>query len=158
MPSVFDPFAGGGSIPLEASRMGFNAHAGDLNPVAVLLNKCNLELAPRWADHPPVNPDARRAIGGAESWRDAHGVAADVRYYGRIIRERAIKRLGISIRRFGYPENMVAVKPNVIAWIWARTVASPNPAAQGKHVPLISTFWLSSKVGGEAWLEPWWIS
>lgn len=59
LPAVFDPFAGGGSIPLEANRLGFEAYAGDLNPVAVLLNKCNLELAPRWAGRPPVNPEDR---------------------------------------------------------------------------------------------------
>ena len=154
MPSVFDPFAGGGSIPLEASRMGFDAHAGDLNPIAVLLNKCNLELAPRWAAQPPVNPNAQLTIGGAESWREAHGVAADVRYYGRIIQERAIQRLGGFYPKVRLPKQNGGGVANVIAWIWARTVASPNPAAGGKHVPLISTFWLSSKIGGEAWLEP----
>jgi putative DNA methylase len=154
MPSVFDPFAGGGSIPLEASRMGFNAHAGDLNPVAVLLNKCNLELAPRWTDQQPVNPDTRRTIGGAESWREAHGVAADIRYYGHIIQERAVKKLGHLYPKVRLSREYGGGETNVIAWIWARTVASPNPAAHGKHVPLISTYWLSSKVGAEAWLDP----
>src|ERR1035441_3723581 len=85
LPAVFDPFAGGGSIPLEANRLGLEAHAGDLNPVAVLLNKCNLELAPRWAGQAPVNPDDRGKIGGSANWRGTRGLAADMRYYGRII-------------------------------------------------------------------------
>lgn len=138
LPTVFDPFAGGGSIPLEGSRMGFEAHAGDLNPVAVLLNKCNLELAPRWADHPPVNPENRKQIGGAESWRGTNGLAADVRYYGRLIRDRARAKLGHLYPTVRLPEDKGGGEANVIAWIWARTVASPNPAAHGRHVPLIS--------------------
>ncbi len=164
LPAVFDPFAGGGSIPLEANRMGFEAHAGDLNPVAVLLNKCNLELAPRWVGRSPVNPEDRKRIGGTEAWRGTDGLAADVRYYGRLIRDRAREKI-----RHLYPplkvtkeiaEGRPDLKPYVgrelpiIAWIWARTVASPNPAARGKHVPLISTYWLCNKRGSEAWLEP----
>src|SRR5271157_4480252 len=94
LPVVLDPFAGGGSIPLEASRMGFEAHAGDLNPVAVLLNKCNLELAPRWTGSPPVNPVDRETIGGTDSWHGTHGFAADVRYYGSLVRAKAIKSIG----------------------------------------------------------------
>lgn len=154
LPTVFDPFAGGGSIPLEANRLGFEAHAGDLNPVAVLLNKCNLELAPRWADHPPVNPEDRGRIGGTDSWRGTHGLAADIRYYGRIIRERAEKQIGHLYPKVSLPKEYGGTEANVIAWIWARTVASPNPAAKGKHVPLVSTYWLSSKKGKFAWLEP----
>jgi putative DNA methylase len=154
LPTVFDPFAGGGSIPLEANRLGFEAHAGDLNPVAVLLNKCNLELAPRWANHPPVNPEDQLRIGGRQSWQGTHGVAADVRYYGNKIRERAIKKIGHLYPKITLPREHGGRQANVIAWIWARSVASPNPAAQGRHVPLISTYWLSSKKGNLAWLEP----
>ena len=154
LPAVFDPFAGGGSIPLEANRLGFETHAGDLNPVAVLLNKCNLELAPRWAGHAPVNPEDRRRIGGTEPWRGTHGLAADVRYYGRIIRKRALAKIGHLYPKARLPKEHGGGEANVIAWIWARTVASPNPAARGKHVPLISTYWLSSKKGALAWLEP----
>src|SRR5262249_20199020 len=94
LPPVFDPFSGGGSIPLEASRLGFEAHAADLNPVAVLLNKCNLELAPRWAGRPPVNLEDRKRIGGSHAWHGTHGLAADVRYYGRLIRSHAQKKIG----------------------------------------------------------------
>jgi putative DNA methylase len=164
LPAVFDPFAGGGSIPLEAARLGFEAHAGDLNPIAVLLNKCNLELAPRWADYPPVNPEDRAKIGGSQGWRGTSGLAADVRYYGRVILQRARARIGHLYPPVEVTPEMaegrselkplVGKKLPVIAWIWARTVRSPNPAAKGAHVPLMSTFWLSSKKGSEAWLEP----
>jgi len=164
LPAVLDPFAGGGSIPLEAVRLGFEAHAGDLNPVAVLLNKCTLELAPRWAGRSPVNPENRKTIGGADDWHGARGLSVDVRHYGRVVLERAREKIG-----YLYPPAVVTqetaegrpdLKPYVgkelpvIAWIWARTVASPNPAARGAHVPLMSTFWLSSNKGSEAWLEP----
>jgi len=164
LPAVYDPFAGGGTIPQEAARLGFEAHAGDLNPVAVLLNKCNLELAPRWADYPPVNPADRARIGGTENWRGTHGLAADVRYYGRVILERARAQIGHLYPPVKVTAEMAAESPHlkpyvgkelpVIAWIWARTVRSPNPAARGAHVPLMSTFWLSSKKGSEVWLEP----
>lgn len=154
LPTVFDPFAGGGSIPLEANRLGFEAHAGDLNPVAVLLNKCNLELAPHWAGQPPINPEDRGRIAGTESWRGTHGLAADIRYYGRMIRERAQKQIGRLYPKVSLPREYGGTEANVIAWIWARTVASPNPAAKGKHVPLISTYWLSTKKGNETYLKP----
>ena len=154
LPAVYDPFAGGGSIPLEASRMGFQTHAGDLNPVAVLLDKSNLALAPRWVGYPPVNTEDRKRIGGTEAWRGTHGLAADVRYYGEIIRDRARAKIGHLYPKVNLPKDYGGGQANVIAWIWARTVASPNPAVHGKHVPLISTYWLSSKNGNEAWLDP----
>lgn len=153
LPAVFDPFAGGGSIPLEANRLGFEAHAGDLNPVAVLLNKCNLELAPRWVDHPPVNPKDRGQIGGTQSWRGTHGLAADVRFYGKLVLERARERIGNLYPRVKLPKEQGGTEARVIAWIWARTVASPNPATRGKHVPLLSTRMLSTKKGQTAWLD-----
>lgn len=154
LPAVFDPFAGGGSIPLEANRLGFEAHAGDLNPVAVLLNKCNLELAPSWVGQSPINPeDSNKMFGGTETWPGTQGLAADIRYYGRIIQERAQSKIGHLYPKVQLPKEYGGGEANVIAWIWARTVASPDPAAKGKHVPLISTYWLSSK-GKMAWLEP----
>lgn len=171
LPPVLDPFAGGGSIPLEAARLGFEAHAADLNPVAVLLNKCNLELVPRWLDYSPVNPKARGEMLNEKVWKGAEGLAEDVRYYGNLIRERAIEKIGhlypkVNILpnsdgswRHATDEEIASGKSdvrkaNVIAWLWARTVASPNPAARGAHVPLISTYWLSSKRGNLVWLEP----
>jgi putative DNA methylase len=164
LPPVLDPFAGGGSIPLEAARLGMEAYAGDLNPIAVLLNKCNLELAPRWAGRPPVNPQDRRDIGGAQGWGGTTGLAADVHHYGRVILERARAKIGHLYPPAKVTEEMAAGRPDlepyvgeelpVIACLWARTVPSPNPAARGAHVPLMSTFWLSSKKGKEAYLEP----
>lgn len=161
LPPVLDPFAGGGSIPLEAARLGFEAHAADLNPVAVLLNKCNLELVPRWLDRPPVNPEERNGEQGARSgdmfarqWSGASGLAEDVRYYGNLIRERAIAKIGHLYPKVKLPKEYGGRKANVIAWIWARTVASPNPAARAAHVPLVSSFWLSSKKSNPAWIEP----
>ncbi len=154
LPTVFDPFSGGGTIPLEANRLGFDAYAGDLNPVAVLLNKCNLEMAPHWINFPPVNPSDRGRIGGDSSWRGTQGLASDIRYYGQLIRERAIEKIGHLYPKVNLPKEHGEGKANVIAWIWARTVVSPNPAAKGKHVPLISTYWLSSKKGKETWIEP----
>jgi len=164
LPAVLDPFAGGGSIPLEAARLGSEAHAGDLNPVAVLLNKCTLEFAPRWAARSPVNPEDRKTIGSTHGWQGANGLAADVRHYGRIILERAREKIGYLYPPAAVTREMADGRPDlrpyigkdlpVIAWIWARTVASPNPAAREAHVPLMSTFWLSSKKGSEAWLEP----
>ena len=171
LPPVLDPFAGGGSIPLEASRLGFEAHACDLNPVAVLLNKCNLEIAPRWANHPPVNPEDRGKIGGGQNWTGTKGLAADLRYYAGKIREEAQKKIGhlypkvAAVQekdgsyRHATPAEIKNQKSkvqnlNVIAWIWARTVASDNAAARNAHVPLVSTYWLSSAKGKLSWLEP----
>lgn len=154
LPTVFDPFAGGGSIPLEANRLGFEAHAGDLNPVAVLLNKCNLELTPRWVDCPPINPEDRKRIGGADAWRRTHGLAADVRHYGHLVSDRARIKIGQLYPKVKLAKEYGGGETNVIAWMWARTVASPNPAARGSYVPLISTYWLSSKGTILTWLHP----
>jgi putative DNA methylase len=154
LPPVLDPFSGGGSIPLEAARLGFEAHAADLNPVAVLLNRCNLELVPRWCGHPPVNTEDRRRIGGSQSWRGTHGLAADLRYYGKLIRQRAKDKIGHLYPKVRLPQEHGGGEANVIAWLWARTVASQDPAMKGAHVPLLSTYSLSSAEGKEAWLDP----
>jgi putative DNA methylase len=154
LPAVYDPFSGGGSIPLEANRMGFEAHAADLNPVAVLLNRCNLEIAPRWVNHPPVNPGDRKRIGGGEAWQGTDGLAGDVRYYGALARDRALKKTGDSYPQVRLPKQHGGKEANVVAWIWARTIISPNPAAKGNRVPLLSSYWLSNKEGSEVWLNP----
>lgn len=154
LPPVLDPFAGGGSIPLEAARLGFEAHAADLNPVAVLLNKCNLELVPRWMGQPPVNPEMRKGMFGKDAWSGARGLAEDVRYYGRLIKQRAIEKIGHLYPKVKLPKEYGGREATVIAWLWARTVASPNPAAQRALVPLISSYWLSSKQGALAWVKP----
>lgn len=154
LPPVLDPFSGGGSIPLEAARLGFEAHAADLNPVAVLLNKCNLELAPRWSNHPPVNPKDVAEHTRGHTWTGTRGLAADVRYYGSLIRQRAQEKIGHLYPKVRLPKQHGGGEANVIAWLWARTVASQDPAAKGAHVPLVSTYWLSTKGDNLAWIEP----
>jgi len=153
LPPVLDPFSGGGSIPLEAARLGFEAHAADLNPVAVLLNKCNLELAPRWTNHPPVNPEARTNKLRSGEWRGTRGLAEDVRYYGRLIRQRAQEKIGHLYPKIKLPKEYGGGETNVIAWIWARTVASQDPAAKGAHVPLVRSFTIVSGKK-KIWVEP----
>jgi putative DNA methylase len=152
-PPVYDPFCGGGSIPLEAQRLGLRAYGSDLNPVAVMISKALVEFPPKFAGLPPANPEARRKLanGGAWNAKGAQGLAEDVRYYGRWMRDEAEKRIGHLYPDVELPDGS---KATVIAWLWARTVASPNPAARGAHVPLVSSFMLSTKAGKEAWVEP----
>ena len=165
LPAFHDPFAGGGSIPLEAQRLGLEAHASDLNPVAVLINKAMIEIPPRFAGRPPVNPEARRGRGSTEAqWKGAAGLAEDVRYYGKWMRDEAEKRIGHLYPKIEVTTEMAQERPDlkpyvgrkltVIAWLWARTVKSPNPAFADVDVPLASTFMLSTKKGKEAYIEP----
>ncbi len=144
LPLVLDPFSGGGSIPLEAARLGFEAHAADLNPVAVLLNKCNLELVPRWLDNPPVNPKAKDGMFGRECWSGSRGLAEDVRYYGKLIRERAIAKIGHLYPKIKLPKEYGGREANVIAWLWARTVRCLNPAC-GAEIPFVRSFQITKK-------------
>ncbi|GAA6763459.1 MULTISPECIES: DUF1156 domain-containing protein [Thermus] len=144
-PPVLDPFAGGGTIPLEAQRLGLSAHAGDLNPVAVLLNKALLEIPARFAGLPPVNPEYRAKANASDRFHGAQGLAWDVRHYGAWMRERARERIGHL-----YPE---VDGKTVIAWIWARTVTCPNPGCRAE-APLVRSFWLSKKKGKEAFVVP----
>ncbi len=146
-PTVLDPFAGGGSIPLEAQRLGLEAHASDLNPVAVLINKALIEIPPRFAGRAPVFPGADD---GTRSWPGAHGLAEDVRRYGEWMREEAWRRIGHLYPRAQLPDGSEAT---VIAWIWARTVTCPNPAC-GIETPLVSKWWLGKKKGKEAYIVP----
>ena len=165
LPGLHDPFAGGGAIPLEAQRLGLKAYASDLNPVAVLINKAMIEIPPRFAGMPPVNPKTRSKVGGTSgSWKGATGLAEDVRYYGEWMRCEAEKRIGHLYPRVEVTAKMANERPDlkqyvgqkltVIAWIWARTVKSPNPAFSHVDVPLASTFVLSRKKGKEAYVKP----
>ncbi len=170
LPAFHDPFAGGGALPLEAQRLGLEAHASDLNPVAVLINKAMIEIPPKFAGRPPVNPDARPgASEGKEpligrEWKGAQGLAEDVRYYGQWMRDEAEKRIGHLYPKVEVTAEMARERPDlegyvgrkltVIAWLWARTVKSPNPAFRDVDVPLASTFMLSTKKGKEAYVEP----
>ena len=153
-PLIFlDPFAGGGSIPLEAQRLGLEAHAHDLNPVAVMINKAMIEIPPRFAGQSPVNPDARTKLGSDRLWSGAKGLAEDVRYYGEWMKQEAFRRIGHLYPKVQIPTEQGGGEAAVIAWIWARTVKCPNPAC-GCEMPLARSFVLSKKKGKEAWVEP----
>ncbi|HVS50845.1 MAG TPA: DUF1156 domain-containing protein [Opitutaceae bacterium] len=154
LPPIYDPFAGGGSIPLEAQRLGLVAHASDLNPVPVLINKALIELPPKFADRPPVNSESQKSLARSRSWKGAEGLAEDIRYYGQWMRNEAEKRIGELYPRVILPLEHGGGDARVIAWLWARTVVSPNPAAKGTHVPLVRSFWLSTKANNKAWVEP----
>ena len=147
-PPVVDPFCGGGSIPLEAQRLGLSAVGTDLNPVAVLITKALIELPPKFRGQPPVNPDADPMKRGG--WKGAAGLADDIRWYGRWMRERAFERIGHLYPKATLPDGTEAT---VIAWLWARTVPCPNPAC-GVAMPLKKMFQLSKKKGNEHWTRP----
>jgi len=165
LPPFHDPFAGGGTLPLEAQRLGLEARASDLNPVAVLITKALIEIAPKFADKPPVNPNARAEKTLApRQWRSAEGMAEDVRRYGQWMRDQAENRIGHLYPQVEVTAEMANDRPDlkplvgrkltVIAWLWARTVKSPNPAFGHVDVPLASTFMLSNKAGKEVYVAP----
>lgn len=165
LPAFHDPFAGGGALPLEAQRLGLESYGTDLNPVAVLINKAMIEIPPKFSGRPPVNPEARSKRDLiAREWCGAQGLAEDVRYYGKWIRDEAEKRIGHLYPKAEVTAEMARGRPDlkpyvgkkltVIAWIWARSVKSPNPAFAHVDVPLASTFMLSTKSGKEAFIEP----
>jgi putative DNA methylase len=151
-PPIYDPFSGGGSIPLEAQRLGLRAFGSDLNPVAVLIGKALVEIPPKFAGRSPVNQKSRAEAkhGEIRSWKGAQGLAEDVRHYGRWMRDEAEKRIGHLYPKAKLPDRSEAT---VVAWLWARTVRSPDPAAKGAMVPLVPSFMLSTKVGKKAWVE-----
>jgi putative DNA methylase len=168
LPAFHDPFAGGGAIPFEAQRLGLEAHASDLNPVAVLINKAMIELPPRFVGRAPVGPipseRSQESAQVTEQWPGVSGLAEDVRRYGAWIRAEAERRLGKLYPKLKITKEMVKERPDlkayenreltVIAYLWARTVKSPNPAFAEIEVPLVSTYLMSAKVGKEAWIEP----
>lgn len=146
-PAILDPFAGGGSIPLEAVRLGLTSNASDLNPIPVLINKAMIEIPSKWKNHPPVHPDIEQQIG---EWINAKGLAEDVEKYGQWIREKAKERVGGN-----YPEAFSenGEKIEVIAWIWARSIKCTNPAC-GIIAPLVKSWWLSKKPGRLSYVIP----
>jgi len=182
-PPVLDPFAGGGSIPLEAQRLGLRAYASDLNPVAVLINKALIEIPPKFAGMPPVHPPeenngtTKSARGKrmekaaqeglwAREWKGAEGLAEDVRYYGKWMRDEAEKRIGHLYPKVKITAEMLAEREDlrkqglkagdeltVIAWMWARTVKCPNPAC-GAQMPLISSFAICNKRNRSIYVQP----
>jgi putative DNA methylase len=151
-PPVYDPFSGGGSIPLEAQRLGLRAYGSDLNPLAVLIGKALVEIPPKFAGMPPVNPKARAELKrGRWNGKGAQGLAEDLRHYSQWMHDEGEKRIGHFYPMAELPDGSEAT---VIAWLWARTTRSPDPAAKGAMVPLVSSFMLSSKEGKKAWVEP----
>lgn len=148
-PPVFDPFAGGGTIPLETQRLGLKAIAADLNPVAVMINKAMIEIPAKFANQPPVNPEAKSLLDS--NWYGAQGLANDIAYYGKLLKQKAFEKIGHLYPKVKVPET--GQEATVIAWIWARTVKCPNPAC-GCEMPLVKSFWLSKKAKKEVWLEP----
>ena len=163
LPALHDPFAGGGAIPLEAQRLGLEAYASDLNPVAVLINKAMIEIPPKFAGMPPVRPKEGKSKASYE-WKGATGLSEDVRYYGAWMREEAQKRIGHLYPPVEITAEMAKERPDlkplvgqkltVIAWLWARTVKSPNPAFSHVNVPLASSFILSNKDGKDTYVQP----
>ncbi|MBF0214024.1 MAG: DUF1156 domain-containing protein [Magnetococcales bacterium] len=169
LPAFHDPFAGGGSLPLEAQRLGLEAYASDLNPVAVTINKAMIEIPPKFAGREPVGPISKgdkqpRMQATQSDWSGARGLAEDVRRYGAWMRTEAEKRIGHLYPQIEVTADMAKERPDlqklvgqrltVIAWLWARTVKSPNPVFSHVDVPLASTFVLSSKEGKESYVEP----
>ncbi|WP_199258250.1 DUF1156 domain-containing protein [Paracoccus binzhouensis] len=150
LPPVYDPFSGGGSIPLEAQRLGLPAYGSDLNPVAVMIGKAMIEVPPKFKDAPPIHP----GIKDRSFYRNAEGLAEDLKFYGEWMREKAWERIGHLYPQVDLPNAYGGDKATVIAWIWARTVPSPDPAFSDVQVPIASSFLLSSKPGKEAWVEP----
>lgn len=152
-PPVFlDPFAGGGAIPLEAQRLGLEAHASDLNPVAVMINKAMIEIPPMFAGNPPVNPESQSIL-NKDYWKGMSGLAEDVRYYGEWMKKEAFKRIGHLYPKVKVTEDRGGVEATVIAWIWARTVKCPNPACRCK-MPLVNSFDLCKKTSRNICVEP----
>jgi len=167
LPAFHDPFAGGGAIPLEAQRLGLESYASDLNPVAVLINKAMIEIPPKFAGREPINPEWQSKSPEEKAmkvWKGAEGLAEDVRYYGKWMRDEAEKRIGHLYPKVEITAEMAKDRPDlkplvgkkqtVTAWIWARTVKSPNPAYGTAEVPLASTFLLATKPGKESFVSP----
>ena len=166
LPAFHDPFAGGGALPLEAQRLGLESYASDLNPVPVMINKAMIEIPPLFANQKPVHPkdDVDFGSTGSNDYKGAQGLAEDIAYYGKWMRDEVEKKIGHLYPKVKITKEMVTERPDlkqylgdelpVIAYIWARTVKSPNPAFSDVDVPLASTFVLSKKKGKEAWIEP----
>ena len=150
VPKVVDPFCGGGSIPLEAQRLGLEAYASDLNPVAVLISRALIELPSTCFGRPPAHPAVAGELQGTRSFIGTQGLADDIRWYGRWMRDEAERRIGNLYPKVVLPDGRSAT---VIAWLWARTVTCPNPACRAQ-MPLVRSFWLAKKKGTEAWVQP----
>lgn len=152
-PPLLDPFCGGGSIPLEGQRLGLDVHASDLNPVAVLITKALVEIPPRFTSQLPVNPESKNGLDRTRVRRGAEGLAEDVRYYGKWMRQQAVQLIGHFYPPVKLSPRDRGREATAIAWIWARTIRCPNPACGGQ-MPLARSFSLSTKKGNPAWIQP----
>ena len=150
LPAIYDPFSGGGSIPLEAQRLGLPAIGSDLNPVAVLIGKAMIEIPPKFKDRPPVHLGSKDKL----LYRGAEGLAEDIMFHARELREKAWSKIGHLYPRVRLPKQDGGGEETVLAWLWARTIASPNPAVGGVQIPLVSTFWLCNKPRKKVWVKP----
>jgi putative DNA methylase len=150
LPSVYDPFSGGGSIPLEAQRLGLPAYGSDLNPVAVMIGKAMIELPAHFKDMKPVHPGTKNSL----SYNGAEGLAEDILYYAERLKQKAWQKIGHLYPKVQLSKRDGGGEATVLAWLWARTVASPNPAVKGARIPLISNYWLCNKPKRKFWLEP----
>lgn len=150
LPQIYDPFSGGGSITLEAQRLGLPAQGSDLNPVAVMIGKALVELPSLFQGKGPIHPGPQDRI----HYRNAEGLAEDVRYYGERLRDLAFQRIGHLYPNVALPAAYGGGEATPIAWIWSRTVPSPDPAFSGVQVPIASSFLLSAKPGKEVWIQP----
>lgn len=150
LPSVYDPFSGGGSIPLEALRLGLPSEGSDLNPVAVMIGKAMIELPSQFKDQKPAHPGKPERL----HYRGAEGLAEDILWYARALSDKAWEKIGHLYPQVALPKKDGGGEGTVLAWLWARTVASPNPAVRGAHVPLISNYWLCNKPKKSVWVKP----
>jgi putative DNA methylase len=149
LPRIYDPFSGGGSIPLEAQRLGLPAYGSDLNPVPVLIGKAMIELPCQFSGREPMHPGSKNQL----VYRGAEGLAEDIRFYAEKLNAKAWEKIGKFYPTVELPNEAGGAKATVMAWLWARTVPSPNPAFRGAQVPLISSFWLCRKPKKMAWVE-----
>ena len=152
-PALLDPFAGGGAIPFEASRLGLKAYAADLNPVAVMLNKAMIEIPAKFQGKPPVNPDAENDRRANIEFPRSSGLAKDIEYYGNLLRKKTCDKIGHLYPKVKYNDSDgQEQEASVIAWLWARSVKCPNPICN-VDVPLVHSFDLMVKKGKEYHVE-----
>ena len=165
LPAFHDPFAGGGALPTEAQRLGMDSYASDINPVAALINRAMIEIPSNFIDRPPINPAAEISPSLIETnWKGFNGLAEDIQYYGEWMRAEAMRRVGHLYPKYEISTDIIQDRPDlqkykgqeltVVAWLWARTVKSPDPAFGSSEVPLVSSFTLAEKNGESTYIEP----
>ena len=154
-PKVLDPFGGGGAIPLEALRLGCETYSNDLNPVAVLIQKCTLEYPQKYGKKIVVQEKPSGLFKGKDncSEKEINPLLEDVKKWGNWVLEEAKKEIG----KF-YPEEPDGSIP--VGYIWARTIPCQNPSCvdqdgQPTKIPLMRQFWLAKKDNKKVSLFPY---